>query len=117
MDNSQFFFRNIPFTRKDGLVALVDIFQPTNTTSLDEWLGTVVSLADGHHTIQQMIDYLSSQYPSPPDNLDKTLHSVIERLVDGDIIQLSKRVTTVPYHLSAPIEELDIERARKAAQG
>lgn len=116
MDNSQFFFRTLPYTRKDGMVALVDIFQTTNTTPLEEWLGTVVSLADGHHTIQQMIDYLASQYSSPPEGLEKTLHSVIERLLDSDIILLSKRITTLPYYLSGPIEDLDLERARKSVQ-
>jgi len=116
MDNSQFFYRNIPFTRKDGQVALVDIFQPSNTTPLDEWLGTVVSLADGFHTIQQMLDYLKAQYKTPPENLEKTLHSVIERLVEGEIIYLSQRVTNLPYYLTAPIEDLDIEQARRVAQ-
>jgi len=116
MDNSQFFYRTIPFTQKDGQISLVDLFQPENVTPLDGWLGTVVSLADGFHTVQQMIEYMGGQYPSPPANLEKTLHSVIERLVEGEIIHLSKRVTTLAYYLSAPIEELDIERARKAAQ-
>jgi len=116
MDNTQFFYRNIPFTRKDGQVALVDLFQPENSTPLDGWLGTVVSLADGFHTIQQLIEYMGSQYPNPPEKLEDTLHSVITRLIDGGIIQVSQRVTTLPYYLSAPIEELDNERARKSAQ-
>ena len=116
MDTSLFFYRAIPFTRKDGTVTLVDLFQPENSTPLDEWLGTVVSLADGFHTIAQMIGLLGSQYPVPPENLEKTLHSVIERLVEGKIIELSQRVTTLPYYLSAPIEELDMDRARLTAQ-
>jgi hypothetical protein len=116
MDNSQFFYRAVPYTRKDGAVALVDIFQPENTTPLDEWLGTVVSLADGFHTIQQMLDYLATQYSTPPPNLEKTLRSVIERLVESKIVELSTRVTTLPYYLSAPIEDLDIERAKESVK-
>ena len=116
MDNSQFFYRAVPFTRKDGQVGLVDVFQLEKVTPLDEWLGTVVSLADGFHTIQQMIDFLGTQYPVPPENLEKTLHSVLERLVEGKIIELSARVTNLPYYLSAAVEDLDIERARQAAQ-
>jgi len=116
MDNSQFFYRNVAFTRKDGQVALVDINQVENTTPLDGWLGTVVSLADGFHTIQQLIEYLSKQYPNPPANLEGTLHSVIDRLVESDVITLSKRIETLSYHLSAPIEELDLARARELMQ-
>ena len=78
-----------------------------------EWLGIVVSLADGQHTIQQMIDYMSKQYREAPVNLEETLHSVVERLEEGKIIQLSKSVVSLPYYLTLPIEELDIEKAKK----
>ncbi len=114
MDNTQYFYRNSVFTRKDGQVALVDIYQPQKTTPLDDWLGIVVSLADGHHTIQQLIDYLAQQYPMPPENLESTLHSVIERLEEGKIVQLSENKVDLPYYLSEPIEALDLDKARKA---
>jgi len=41
---------------------------------------------------------------------------VIERLVEGKIIQLSKDAVTLPYYLVSPIEELDLERARSLVQ-
>ena len=47
-----------------------------------------------------------------PETLEKTLHSVIERLVEENIILLSNRITALPYYLSMPIEELDIEKAK-----
>lgn len=111
MDNTQFFYRTAIFTRKDDQVALADIHQPETTSPLDEWMGIVVSLADGKHTIQALVDYMGNRYQQAPANLEETLHSVIERLQDGKIVQLSKKAVDLPYYLASPIEELDIEKA------
>ena len=113
MDNTQFFYRNAIFTRKNDQISLVDIHHPDNVLPLDKWLGTVVSLADGQHTVQQLIDYMGKQYPKAPENLEETLHSVIKRLEEDSIIQLSKRFVSLPYYLILPLEELDIEKAKK----
>lgn len=113
MENTQYFYRNIIFTRKNNQVSLVDINRPDNATHLEEWLGIVVSLADGRHTIQELIDYMKKNYQQAPASLEKTLHSVIERLEEGKIIQLSESEVSLPYYLSLPIEELDIEKAKK----
>lgn len=112
MDNAQYFYRTAIFTRKNNQVALADINQPDHTTPLDDWLGTVVSLADGHHSIAQLIDYMAGQYPEPPANLQKTVHSVIERLLEGKIIGLSETAVTLPYYLAQPIENLDLKVAQ-----
>lgn len=111
MDNTQFFFRTAIFTRKDNQVALADIYQPETSSPLDEWMGIVVSLADGKHTIQELVDYMSSRYQQVPAKLVETLHSVIERLIEGKIVQLSKEAVELPYYLASPIEELDIKKA------
>ena len=113
MDSAQYFYRNVIFARKNNQISLVDINHPDKVKPLDDWLGIVVSLADGQHTIQQMIDYMSKKYQEPPANLEETLNSVIERLEEGKIIQLSKSVVSLPYYLAFPIEELDIEKAKK----
>lgn len=115
MENSQFFSRLVTFTRKDQQVGLADINYPDKISPLDDWLGVVVSLADGHHTIQEMISFMTRQYSQQqaPETLEKTLHSVIERLVEENVIQLSNRITTLPYYLAMPIEELDIEKAKE----
>jgi len=113
MDKNQYFYRTAIFTRKEGRVALVDIDDPENITALEDWLGTVVSLADGAHTIQEIIDYMSRQYPSPPDKLEETIHSVIERLEEGKIIRLSNSAVSLPYYLASPIEKLNIKKAQK----
>ena len=113
MNNGQYFYRTAVFTRKGNQVALADINQTEQTTPLDDWLGTVVSLADGSHTIGELIDYMGSQYPQPPANLEKTLHSVIERLLDGKLIQLSESPVALPYYLAEPIEKLDLVLAKQ----
>lgn len=113
MDNAQYFYRNVIFSNINNQISLADIDHPERVTSLDGWPGIVVSLADGQHTIQQLIDYMSKQYQEAPVNLEETLHSVVERLEEGKIIQLSKSVVSLPYYLTLPIEELDIEEAKK----
>ena len=112
MNNEQYFFRTAIFTRRDNQIALADINQPDHVTPLDDWLGTVVSLADGHHCIQQLIDYVGSQYTESPANLEQTLHSVIERLLEGKLIGLSESAVNLPYYLAEPIEDLDLKVAR-----
>ncbi len=112
MDKTKYFYRTVVFTRKNNKVALADINQPNHTTPLDEWLGIMVSLADGHHSIQEMVDYMIQRYQQPPSNLEKTLLSVIQRLIEGKIIQLSAEKISLPYYLASPIEELDIAKAK-----
>jgi len=113
MNNSQYFYRTAIFTRKDNQVALADINRPDNTSPLEDWMGIVVSLADGKHSIQELIDYMAGRYQQAPDNLEKTLHSVIERLQEGRIIQLSDSAVELPYYLASPVEELDRKKALK----
>lgn len=112
MNNEQYFYRTTIFTRRDNQIALADINEPDHVTPLDDWLGTVVSLADGHHSIQQLIDYMRTQYPQSPANLEQTLHSVIERLLEGKLIGLSDSAVNLPYYLAQPIEDLDLKVAR-----
>ena len=73
MNNSQYFYRTVVYTRKNNEIGLVDINQPDQVTPLGEWLGLVVSLADGAHTIQELLDYVSSRYSSAPANLEETV--------------------------------------------
>ena len=92
---------------------MVDINQLDNISPMEDWMGVVVSLADGKHSIKELIDYLGQQYPQKPENLQETVHSVIERLLEGDFIQLSDDPVELPYYLSAPIEALDVEKAKQ----
>ncbi len=113
IENKMYFYRTAIFTRKDNQVALADIDSPENTTPLDHWLGTVISLADGHHSIQELIDYLRSHYPTPPAELEKTVHSVIERLLEGQLIKLTDSPVELPYYLAEPLETLNLKEAKR----
>ena len=62
------------------------------------------------------MDYLINKYHQPPPNLEQTLHSVIERLEDGNLIKLSNKPISLPYYLASPVEELDLDKARKLIQ-
>lgn len=113
MDNSQYFYRTIIFSQHKDQVSLADIHQPEKASPLEGWMGIVISLADGLHSIQELIDYLRSRYAEPPQNLEETLHSVIERLIEGKLIKLTSEAVTLPYYLASPIEQLDLEKAKK----
>jgi hypothetical protein len=116
MNNSQYFYRTIIFSQKDNQVAIADIHQPEKISPLEGWMGIVISLADGHHSIQELIDYLRGRYAEPPQNLEKTLHSIIERLEEGKLLQLSSKAVTLPYYLASPIEQLDLQKAKGLIQ-
>jgi hypothetical protein len=113
LNKSQYFYRTVIFTRKAGIVALADINNPTESTKLEEWLGIVISLADGRHTLQQLTQFMAKQYQQKPERLDDTLESVIERLIESKMLKLSEQAVELPYYLAAPIEQLDIEKAQK----
>lgn len=112
MNNQHFFYRTAVFSRKEDQIALANINAPGETSPLDDWLGIVFSLADGQHSIGQLFDYMVKQYPQAPTNLEKTLISVIDRLIDGKIIAISDVAIELPYYLSMAVEELDIDKAR-----
>ena len=116
MDNNQYFYRTVVFTRANNQVALADINNPKSVSPLEDWMGIVVSLADGKHTVQELIDYMSNQYESAPENLKETLHSVLERLIEGGIVLLSKEKIELPDYLASHIENYDIEKAKQEMQ-
>ena len=115
MDTSQYFYRNVIFSKNGSTISLVDIFNPEDEGQvLESWFGVVLQLADGQHTIQELFEYLSSKYNgAPPPNLEETIHSVVERLTQSKFIVLTKDSVELPYYLSLPAEQLDIERARR----
>jgi hypothetical protein len=112
MNKDQYFFRCVIFSRNKTNVAIADIYNPSQISELEPWFGTVISLADGQHTLQELIDYLSAQYDETPTNLEETVASVIERLIEGKMILLNENKVDLPYYLANPIEELDIDKAK-----
>ena len=115
MDKSQYFYRIAFFSMQEDKVSLFDANDlSAKTAPLEPWLGVVVSLADGQHTIQQLIEHLAGQYEgAPPRELERTIESVIERLTETDVIKLADQAVILPYYLSLPAEKLDMEMARQ----
>jgi hypothetical protein len=115
MDTSKYFYRNVIFSKKLNQISLIDIYNPeTKKQVLEPWFGVVLQLADGQHTIDELFSLLSSKYKdTPPTNLEKTIHSIIERLAKSNFIILTDKATELPYYLSRPYEYLDTEKAKK----
>ncbi len=114
MEKDKYFFRAVIYAIQKNKVLLVDAKNPKESTALDEWLGRVVALADGQHTIQELIDYLASQYPGgAPENLAGTVESVIKRLKETHVIHLSDEPVDLPYYLALPANEQDVEKAKE----
>ena len=115
MDKSQYFYRNIVISKQGDKVSIVDINDPDkDALTFEPWLGLVVALADGQHTIEQLMDYLQQQYGNhPPAELERTIESVIERLTEANTIVLTDEPVEMPYYLSLPAEQLNLDKARQ----
>jgi len=115
MDTSQYFYRNVILSMVDNKVSLIDIHNPDQKgEALDPWFGLVLQYADGHCTIEALLQDLSGRYNGPPPtNLKETIHSVVQRLADLRFIVLTKETTDLPYYLSLPYEQLDVEKAKR----
>ena len=106
MEHALYFKRNAVYKLDGDNVFVVDIQDNNSLTELDPWMAKIVLLADGQHTIDQLIQNLTSQYPAgAPDNLVATIESVITRLTESDVIELTSRPTLLPYYLRLPIDE------------
>lgn len=114
MDKSKYFSRTKVYTKQEDKVALLDKEDLNKTIPLEPWLSLVFSLADGRHTIGELIVHLESRYGGqPPADLHKTIASVIDRLLNMDALQLSDEAILLPYYLELPHEDQDIEKARE----
>ena len=115
MDTTQYFYRNVILSMVGNTLSLIDIYNPDQKReTLEPWLGLVLQYADGQSTIETLYQNLTARYNgSPPANLRATILSVISRLVDLQFIVLTKEATDLPYYLSLPYEQLDLEKAKK----
>ncbi len=112
MERSYYFKRNTVYKVDEDDIAVVDVTQNNALTPLDPWMATIVLLADGQHTIDQLIQHMTSQYPEgAPENLIETIESVITRLTESDVIELTMRPTLLPYYLRIAMDEQDPKKA------
>ncbi|HEC28376.1 MAG TPA: hypothetical protein ENI65_02145 [Gammaproteobacteria bacterium] len=115
MEKSKYFYRTAVFARQGDKIMLVDLHNPEKEEPpLERWLGLVVSLADGQHTIQQLLDYMTDHYDGkPPESLEKTIESVLERLTKNEVIKFADEAYKLPYYLSRSADKLDLDMARR----
>ncbi len=113
MDRSQYIARCVVFSKKGDQISLVDLLDPdAEPHTYETWLGLVVSLADGQHTIQEIVDYTAGYYSEDaPETLAATIESAVERLAETGTVLLSEEQMELPYYLSHPAERLDIPEA------
>ena len=112
MEYAYYFKRNTVYKIEGDDVSVVSVQENNTLTPLDPWMAKIVSLADGQHTIEQLIEHMSGLYPDgAPDNLAETIESVISRLTDSDIIELTLRPSLLPYYLRIPMDEQDPKKA------
>lgn len=115
MDLSNYFYRTLVYSDVKGQVSLFEKLPPHSLIPLEPWLGLVIQLADGQHTLQELIDYVASRYQGDvPENYLKTMGSVIERLIESGAIALAETPRTLPYHLSMPKEHQDPVMAERS---
>lgn len=114
MDKAKYFYRLLVYTRDGDKVFVLDRFKGNEKVPLEPWLGIVVSLADGQHTLGELVTHLANRYMgNPPVDLEQTIASVVDRLVESEVIKLSDKPITLPYYLAFPVEEQNAEAARK----
>jgi hypothetical protein len=103
------------FSKQGETVSLVDLHNPdAEMHTYEPWLGLVVSLADGQHSIDELISYASQHYgQNPPEGLPATIDSAVERLSETGTIALSDEPVELPYYLMQPVERLDVPRAQR----
>ncbi len=112
MDHKHYFKRNTVYKVEANTISVVDVHEDNTVTPLDPWMGVVLSLADGLHTVAELIQRMAAQYPDgAPDNLVDTLESVIKRLTDTDVIELTLRPSILPYYLRIPMDDQDPKQA------
>jgi hypothetical protein len=113
-NRSKYFARTVVYTKREGEVVLVDMHDASVTQALDPWLGKVLLLADGSHTVEELIAFVGKSYPGgPPSTLEATLDSVISRLSQAKAIVFSDEAVTLPYYLALPADDQDPERSNR----
>ncbi len=91
MDTAQYFYRNSIYSKMNDKVSIIDFGNPEqNRQELEPWFATIFLLADGQHTLDELYLNLAQKYSNTtPENLLKTIHSVVERLEGARLIVLT----------------------------
>ncbi len=110
---AQYFSRAVLYAKRAGKVCLFDLHDASLSQPLDPWFGKVFLLADGSHTVDELIGFVSRLYQGPqPESLERTIDSVVERLFSSDLIRFTDEPTKLPYYLDLPADEQDSTKTR-----
>ena len=114
-NKDKYFYRNVIYSKVENTVSIIDIDDPQkDRKDLEPWFGIIFQLADGQHTVEELYNLLAQKYnDGPPAELLKTVTSVVDRMVEMNIIVVTDVKTELPYYLSMPYEMMDVERAKK----
>jgi len=115
MNTEQYFYRNVIYSKAGNTVSIIDINKPEKKREdLEPWFGIIFQLADGQHTVEELYNLLAQKYSQgAPQDLLRTITSVIERMSEMKLIMLTDVKTDLPYYLSMPYEMMDVEKAKK----
>ena len=113
MNKNLYFYRIAVYTHYQGDTSLVVVQDNNRLYPLDEWLGTIINLADGRHTVTDFISYIGRQYPAgPPDNFEDHVEEMFQHLIDIQALRLASEPVELPYYLAMPAEQQDVEKAK-----
>ncbi|MCI0638175.1 MAG: hypothetical protein L0Y72_25025 [Gemmataceae bacterium] len=109
-----YFRRTARFDLLNGHIVVADPKQPRMVT-LDPWLELVFQMADGEHTIDQMIVHLGKGYEGgSPAGLDQQVLDIVNHLVAEGFVELVANSTTLPFYLTEPVSKQDAAEAKAA---
>ncbi len=112
-NRSKYFARTVVYARRGKDVLLVDMHDASLSKALEPWLGRVFLLADGTHTVQELLEFVGKQYGTPPHNFEATIDSVITRLCESKSVALFDEPVSLPYYLAMPADQQDPKLARR----
>lgn len=105
LDHTHYFARTTVHRIGGEGVALVDVHDHNAITPLDPWMGAVIALADGQHTIAQLLHHMAGHYPhGAPATLGATIESVLQRLGESGALRVTPAPVTLPYYLALPLD-------------
>jgi hypothetical protein len=110
----KFLRRNARYDLLGDQVVVADPRQPRMVT-LDPWLERIFEMADGEHTVDQVIEYLGNGYEGgAPAGLDQQITEIVNRLADAEFVELVAEPAPLPFYLSEPVSKQDPKKAKAA---
>lgn len=114
MNESKYFFRKIAYIQNGQEVSLVTGFEPIETSPMEPWMSLVFLMADGVHTVEQMHQNLTLRYQGNiPSDYQKTVNSVLNRLLESEAIGLCDEAMNLPPYLKTSFDKQDQKKSMK----